>query len=760
MQPSLGLWPRSTVRYRDLPIRKKLYLTTALAVGFALIIAAAAMLVYESRTFRPRTLAKADTQGRILSEILVPPMLFNDSITAAIYLATLRYWPEVSEAALFDSRWNIFAEYRRDTEPKSPSLRGHPDLETKFGARALTFTSPVIDRGRRLGYLAFRHDLPPLYARLPQYPIMFGVVMLSLIALAGMLTLALKYGVTAPITALAETAKAVTEGKDYRLRASPGDGDEVGSMTRAFNQMLDAIEQRDLSLRESRHLLQSIIDFSAAVIYVKDLEGRYLLINRRYEELFHITKEAIRGHTDRDLFPEESANVFQANDLRALEEGRPVEYEETASQDDGLHTYISIKYPLRDDSGKPYALCGISTDITQIKAYEGQLRQSQKMEAIGRLAGGISHDFNNLLMAINGYSSMALEGMPPTDPHHNFIVEVLKAGERAAGLTRQLLAYSRMQILEPRILNLNEIVADLEKMLRRLIGEDVDLVTSLTADLGPVRADRGQVEQVLLNLSINARDAMPRGGRLTLETQNVVLDRSYASTHPEVDPGTYVVLIVSDTGTGMTPDVLAQIFEPFFTTKELGKGTGLGLSVVYGIVKQSGGTISVVSEPGKGTTFRVYFPESFEVPGHAPSSMPLSTGQAFRGSETLLLVEDEEQVRGLGRHILESQGYRVVEAFNGVNAMETAAGLATSVQMVVTDVVMPVMGGPELAERFRNAYGDIPILFMSGYAETAVGNKGIFDGSEQFLQKPFTPFDLIRKVREMLDQARSRPPAS
>jgi CheY-like chemotaxis protein len=373
------------------------------------------------------------------------------------------------------------------------------------------------------------------------------------------------------------------------------------------------------------------------------------------------------------------------------------------------------------------------------------------MEAIGQLAGGVAHDFNNLLTVINGFTGLVLHRLGASDPLYQDLREVLNAGERAAGLTRQLLAYSRKQVLEPRVWSLNEIVGDMAPMLRRLIGEEIDLVTDLASDAGMVKVDRGQVEQIVLNLTINARDAMPKGGKLTLATGNVVLrEESDAATRPDSPPGSYVALNVSDTGVGMTPAVRARAFEPFFTTKPTGRGTGLGLPVVYGIVKQSGGSISIQSELGQGTTVRIYFPRS---DGEMKAEDTGSKGgfEALRGSETILLVEDEEPVRNFARNALESFGYSVIEATNGREAQALLEDPANRVDLVIADVVMPQTGGRALSFWLGEHLPFLPILFVSGYTRDGVGHEGGGDlGEHLFLQKPFGPLELCRKVREAL----------
>ena len=379
---------------------------------------------------------------------------------------------------------------------------------------------------------------------------------------------------------------------------------------------------------------------------------------------------------------------------------------------------------------------------------EEQLRQSQKMDAVGQLAGGVAHDFNNLLAVIIGYSDLLLmrtSGL--REDSQRKIEQISKAANRAAGLTRQLLAFSRKQVLQPKLLDLNTVVGDMDKMLKRLIGEHIEMLTILDPKLGIVKADPGQVEQVLLNLAVNARDAMPSGGKLTIETANVVLDRQFTQTHRAVEPGPYVMLAVSDTGVGMSHEVKARIFEPFFTTKEKDKGTGLGLSTVYGIVKQSGGSIWVYSEPGQGTTFKVYLPcldQAADVDEAAPASADYS------GAETVLLVEDEEMVRQIANEILTMNGYRVLQASHGNEALDVSRQHQGVIDLMVTDVVMPVMGGPELARRLALTRPEMRVLYMSGYTDDAIVHHGVLLEGTAFVQKPFTAEAFSRKLREVI----------
>ena len=397
---------------------------------------------------------------------------------------------------------------------------------------------------------------------------------------------------------------------------------------------------------------------------------------------------------------------------------------------DGRHIPLEVNTKYVYQNGVAVGVQGIARDVTERRSLEAQLRQSQKMEAIGQLAGGVAHDFNNLLTAINGYSSLALQRVDDDSPIKPYLEEVKKAGDRAANLTRQLLAFGRKQILQPLALDLNSVVSDMNKMLRRLIGEDVALAAKLAPDLRKIKADPGQVEQVLINLVVNARDAMPTGGSLTIETANVQLDREYASRHMGIQPGKFVMLAVSDTGTGMNEATRARIFEPFFTTKEKG------------------------SEPNQGTSFKVYLPE---LRSDASANVVESTIDVIEsGSETILLVEDEEVVRGLTTNVLEGAGYHVIAASGGAEAAKLCADRNEPIDLLLTDVVMPQTSGKEVAEQLTKMQPGLKVLFMSGYTDEAIVHHGVLDANVEFIQKPFTPVGLSKKIREVLDKTNGR----
>jgi two-component system, cell cycle sensor histidine kinase and response regulator CckA len=550
---------------------------------------------------------------------------------------------------------------------------------------------------------------------------------------------------------------------EYRVRRKDGayvvvedrghflpDGD--GGRVRMVGFLADVTARvaAERAAREREELLRTIIAHIPCGVFWKDRDSVLLGCNDQFARDHGLASPAeVVGLTDRDLpFSPAEAEEHVACDRTVIESGRPVlNLEETRPRPGGGRAdRLVSKVPLRDAAGGVAGVLGVYQDVTDRKTLEDRYRQAQKMEAVGRLAGGVAHDFNNLLTVINGFSEMALGRLPAGDPSRPLVEQVMKAGDRAADLTRQLLAYGRKQILHPQVLDLGALVADLGAMLHRVIGEDVELAL----DTAPVRveADPGQVSQVLMNLAVNARDAMPTGGRLTVRTRPFDLDAGVAPDGAR--PGRYAVLEVADTGCGMTDEVKARIFEPFFTTKGLGEGTGLGLATVYGIVRQSGGHTEVESAVGRGTTFRVYLPASEPGP---PRSGERAAGPRpeARGSETVLLVEDNDDVRALALHALQGAGYRVVDAAGGEQALGAVAAHGVAADLLVTDVVMPGMGGRELADRLTAVAPGLRVLYTSGYTTDAVLRHGVEHAAVHFLQKPFTPAALARKVREVLD---------
>jgi PAS domain S-box-containing protein len=538
--------------------------------------------------------------------------------------------------------------------------------------------------------------------------------------------------------------------------------DEKGQISgiRCTIQDITEHKQSEEALRQSEERYRTILENIEDGYYEVDLPGNFTFFNDSLCRMLGYSRDELIGMgNDRYTDQENRKKLFQAFN-RVYRTGEPVKgFDWEVIRKDGRKLYGEVSVSLiRSSTGEPVGFRGIARDITERKraekemaALQEQLTQSQKMEAVGRLAGGIAHDFNNLLTVIKGYTQLSLLDLKENNPLWENIQEIQKATERAANLTRQLLAFSRRQILDPKVLDLNSLLRDTEKMLRRMIGEDIELVTRLSEGLGKVKIDPGQIEQVVLNLAVNARDAMPSGGKLTIETANAQSDEGYALTHLGLTPGHYVRLSVSDTGVGMSREVQEKAFDPFFTTKEKGKGTGLGLSTVHGIVTQSGGKIWVYSDPGHGTTFKIYFPtiegELDTLDGrNEPDSSP-------RGSETVLLVEDESSVRDLANRLLKQQGYRVLEAANGEEALRLAQEtVGERIHLLLTDVVLPQMSGKELADQLKTFRPDLKVLYTSGYTDFAVVHHGVLNSGTHFLQKPFSLKTLSQKVREALDR--------
>ena len=506
-------------------------------------------------------------------------------------------------------------------------------------------------------------------------------------------------------------------------------------------------------LRKSEERFRTIFESSELGIRLADLDGRLLAANRSFERMLGYGADGLVGTTLSEVTHPDDIEAHLALFRELVEGGRDsYQIESRLLRADGAVLWGHLTASLvRDADGRPQFAIGMVQDVTQRTQLEEQLREAQKMDALGRLAGGIAHDFNNLLTVIGTYSTFALRQLDAADDDlRRDIEEIKKAGDRAASLTQQLLALSRRQVLKPQVLDLNAIVADTYKMLRRLIGENIEVVTDLGAALGPVKADPGQIEQVLINLVLNARDAMESGGRLTIETTNVDLDGPLVQNGVETKSGPYVVLTVGDTGCGMDEVTRLRIFEPFFTTKDKGKGTGLGLSTVYGIVAQSGGSIFVTTGVRSGTTVQVFLPRLDDADLDPQEVVPGAAVSA--GTETVLLVEDEDVVRGAARRILRAGGYRVLEAFDGVEALRIVETHSGPIHLLVTDVVMPRMGGPELVERIGALLPDLKVLYISGYTAEADVARGVSVDDAGFLQKPFTQDVLATTVRSLLDK--------
>jgi PAS domain S-box-containing protein len=538
----------------------------------------------------------------------------------------------------------------------------------------------------------------------------------------------------------------------------------TGKITGAIEYIRDITERKQTEDRlcESESRYSTLLENLPQKIFLKDKKSVYISCNKNYALDLGISPKEINGRTDYDFYPKELAEKYRIDDKRVMEEGSYADIEEHYIQGGKQIWVHTVKTPVRDERGNTIGILGIFWDISDRKRaeeerhlLEQQLRQAQKMEAVGQLAGGVAHDFNNILTGITGYSELLLMNLNDQDPLRHDVEEIKNAAERAASLTRQLLAFSRKQMLKMQPLDLNVVVANMDRMLKRIIGEDIELVTIPGPGRATVKADLGQMEQVILNLAVNARDAMPQGGKLTIETAILDLDGSYAQQHLEVQPGSYVMLAISDTGLGLDRETQARIFEPFFTTKEPGQGTGLGLSTVYGIIKQSRGHIFVYSEPGQGTTFKIYLPRLEDAVALAQPGEPRAP--SLPGTETILLVEDEDMVRQVARRILERNGYTVKEAGLGAEALLISGQNSGPIHLLLTDVVMPGMSGRELAEHLTQQRPGIKVLYMSGHTENAIVHHGALEEGIAFIQKPFKHDLLVQKVREVLDRPPSAP---
>ena len=511
---------------------------------------------------------------------------------------------------------------------------------------------------------------------------------------------------------------------------------------------ITARKQIEEALGASERLMNNILENIPSYVFATDRQHRYILLSDNLARFYGKPKEEILGKTHHSVFPENVADAIQAANEQIMTSGISQQLEEVVeSPVSGVPRILSTnKSPLRDEKGQIYGISGIATDITEHKRLEAQFRQAQKMDAVGRLAGGVAHDFNNLLTVINGYSAMLIDRLTEEDPRHEMAVETLKAGERAGELTKQLLAFSRKQVLIPQPLNFNESLRLISSLLNRLLGEEIRLTMDLSPDLWSINGDKGQLNQVTMNLAINARDAMPTGGTVTIATRNLSVTSEWQDRYRLMPRGDYVHVSVCDTGHGMNPETLSHLFEPFFTTKEVGQGTGLGLATAYGIVKQSDGYIFVDSTLDQGTTFHLYYPRVTATPAVA-KTLPV---RRRKGSERLLVIEDQDSVRALIVQALKRDGYQVIEAASGEDALRKASSLAEPIQALVTDVIMPHMSGLVLAERLRVTWPNIRVLFMSGYVDPT--NPGFLEEpGTAFIQKPFLPDDLALHLRDLLD---------
>ncbi len=717
---------------------------------------------------------------------VAPALFFGDRASALEALRGSEEAENVAYLVVLDVEGRIFAAIGQEVAERA----GYEEpvvLEPDSTAADIYRTiAPVVHDGRPIGTLHQGISLAPMRAEIARMRGAIALVSAAVFVVGLAATVGIGAYLTRPLRAIMLAVEEIRAGR-WSRRARVASRDEVGELAAAFNHMLDDLDaaRRELE-RLNRNLERRVADrtaeleceveerrsseealrrsnerFLRAAATIEGVVYEWDIVDNRVEWTDGLQRtfgyDSLEGRTTVDWWSErvhpadlEQVLARREADLRA---GRDFEAKYRFRNGSGEFLHVFDRGSLGvDEQGRPRRMVGVMENITELHRLEEQLRQAQKMEAVGRLAGGVAHDFNNMLTGIIGYAELLLLKMPADDPHRKEVEEILAGGQRAAALTRQLLAFSRKQVVEPRVFDLNAVLLDMEKMLRRLIGEDVALETELAADAGRVRMDPGQLEQVVLNIAVNARDAMPRGGRLAVRTASRRRDAAAGPSELTLPPGPYVLLEVQDSGCGMDEATRARIFEPFFTTKDVGKGTGLGMATVYGIVKQAGGDVTVESAPDQGTTIRILLPQVGDLEQAARREEP-AVARGGNG-ERVLLVEDEDSVRGLVRGTLQANGYAVLEARDARQALDVASRETTPIDLLLTDVVMPRMSGPELADRLRAERPGLRVAFMSGYTNDMIVGHGVSASEVRLLQKPFTVTSLLRHVREALGSAR------
>src|ERR1700722_3524701 len=746
--------------YMDFSIRQKLQVIVMATSAAALLVASVVFALFDRSTFLRVKTQDLSAAAKMVGWNSTADFIFGDAKSAAEILSALQAKENVTNACIYRKDGQVFATYSRDAAHRNFSPPPAQAQSSAIAGGSMALFQPITLNGNPIGTIFIEADLLDLDARLIKFLEIDCFVLLASLAVAFVLSTRLQRAVSGPIRELADIALSVSSRENYSIRATKRGKDEIGLLFEQFNGMLDRIQQRDTDLQmahqelekrvaERTSYLNALIENNPLAILVLDSEQKVQLCNPAFEILFQCTQQQAIGKSVVELFPNEKALAEASADSGGTSYRTSVSLTTRRRRKDGSYVDVELHLVQLTVQGRGLGSLGIYQDVTQRGVLEKQLRMAQKMEAVGRLSGGIAHDFNNLLGVILGYIQVIKRGMVPGSSSDEYAEEIEKACRRAVSLTRQLLAFSRQQVLEPVILNLNTLVADMQKMLPRLIGEDIEVRLILDPAIGQVKADAGQLEQVVMNLAVNARDAMPDGGKLTIQTADAEIDAVFAMDHPGSVPGRYVTLAVTDTGTGMDPETQTQIFEPFYTTKGRDKGTGLGLATVYGVVKQSNGYITVESEKDKGSLFTVYLPR-FEQPVSAPAKdtpEPLTA----RGSETILVVEDAEPLRMLAQLFLKENGYQVLTAAEGTEALRIAEEFSGPIHLLLTDVVMPGMNGRVLAERLAPTHPTMKILYMSGYTDSFIAGHGVLEPGTHLLRKPFTEGVLMRKVRDVLD---------
>jgi len=744
--------------FRNLSIKYKIILIILFVTVLTLVMGFSLVVLRDIKTFRQNLLDSTLLNAKLTGANCIPPLVFQDQSGAEEVLSTLQSLDNLLYAGVWDATGKQFASFSRFTPDAIPPVPENLPYFEFTGNRLHLFQS-LLYRDQYYGIIYFQLSTEELNAKIRIYLLQMTLFAVALLLIAYLITLKLQRFITKPILDLAEITGKISSEKNYSIRVQKPGSDEIGFLYDKFNDLLEQINAQNIkrdeaekALRESEYKYRQLIEGSNDAIYLL-YDNKFEIVNRKFCNMFGVTLEEVNrpGFNFMDMVAPKSRPLIEERERR-LANGENIDpkYEFTAITRDGKEVVVevSVSYIIYKDG---VATQGILRDLTERKKLEQQLVQSQKMEAIGKLAGGVAHDFNNILTVILGYCELANMAISKDNPVYEYFHQIEISGKKAASLTNQLLAFSRRQFIKLSIVNVNSVIADMQKMLHRVIGEDIEIRTKLEQDIKLIKADPAQIEQIIMNLSVNARDAMPNGGRLTVETKNVALDSEYAKEHSGVKPGSYILISVSDTGIGMGKEIKDQIFEPFFTTKEKGKGTGLGLSTVYGIVKQNDGFIYVYSEPNVGTTFKIYFPCTNEEISE-PESNPDDVISDFSGNETILVVEDEESVRKFTVSSLKKYGYNVLEASNGHKALKYfPKNHSSNIHLLITDVIMPNMNGRELANKIFSIDPKIKVLFMSGYTDDMILRHGISSTELAFIQKPFSTTELLQKVREVLD---------
>jgi len=676
--------------------------------------------------------------AQVLARNCEASLAFQLPEDAGRVISTLSARPSIRYALIQDVNGAVFAEYGEKSTQGFLSAR----QDIQLG-------------GKIIGSLTLYDDMRGIAnAKTIAVSMMFMAIFFSLVAVAALVA-PLQKRISGPIIALSSAAERISRERDFSLRAEKVGADEVGMLVDAFNTMIGQIERvnTELSISESR--FRTLVDQAVDAFYLFDPDGRIVDVNQTACDSLGYTRDELLAMSIGDIECADADDTAAAPGWKTLEPHLAITEESTHRRKDGSVFPVEIRLGLLEIGGSR-RIMGLARDNTERHEaeaergrLEAQLRQAQKMEAIGALAGGVAHDFNNILSAIIGYASLIQFNMEADNIQRHNLEQILAAAERAAGLTKSLLAFSRKQLVELKPLDMNELILQVQKMLMRLIGEDINF----TVDCDPasliVEADRGQIEQVLMNLVTNARDAMPRGGTLRIATSTQAIDERNGAIHNIPIPGMYAYITVSDTGLGMDRDTLEHIYEPFYTTKEVGKGTGLGLSIVYGIIKKHNGFINVYSEPGKGTSFKIYLPlkKMSEAETRVQPSLPLA-----RGTETLLLAEDDAAVRKMMKSILEEFGYSVLVAADGTAAVEVFRENSERIDLVLSDLIMPQMNGWEAYAAMRKIRPDIKVIFSSGYTADIIAQKGTLEEGVTFISKPMNPSELLGKIRIVLGQ--------